>query len=50
MAAPTATEPNGLIALAFVGAAVLALGLLVLGLGLLRRPSAPAADDRATAP
>jgi hypothetical protein len=35
---PTATEPNGLIALAFVGAAALAAGLLVLGVGLLRRP------------
>jgi hypothetical protein len=35
---PTATEPNGLIALAFVAAAVLAAGLLVLGVGLLRRP------------
>jgi hypothetical protein len=31
-----ATEPNGLIALAFIGAAVLVAGLLVLGVGLLR--------------
>jgi hypothetical protein len=48
---PTATEPDGLISLAFVGAAVLAAGLLVLGVGLLRRPvttpsSPPGADPR----
>jgi len=36
---PEATEPNGFIYLAYVGAAVLALGLLVLGIGLLRRQS-----------
>ena len=42
---PTATEPNGLIALAFVGAAILATGLLVLGIGLLRvRP--PQMEER----
>jgi hypothetical protein len=35
---PDATEPNGLIALAYVGAVVLAAGVLVLGVGLLRRP------------
>jgi drug/metabolite transporter superfamily protein YnfA len=34
---PHATEPNGFIYLAYGGAAVLALGLLVLGIGLLRR-------------
>lgn len=33
---PTATAPNDLIYLCFVGGAVLALGLFVLGLGLLR--------------
>ena len=33
---PDATEPNGLIALAYIGAAVLATGVIVLG--LLRRP------------
>jgi hypothetical protein len=33
---PTATEPNGLLALAYPGAAVLALGLLTLGVGLIR--------------
>jgi hypothetical protein len=32
---PTATKPNGLIYLAYVGAACLAAGLLVLGIGLL---------------
>ena len=35
---PDATEPNGLIALAYVGAVVLTTGLLVLGVGLVRRP------------
>jgi hypothetical protein len=35
---PTATEPNVLIYLAFVGAAVLTAGLLTLGVGLLRSP------------
>jgi hypothetical protein len=34
---PDATEPNGLIALAYVGAVVLAGGVIVLGVGLLRR-------------
>jgi hypothetical protein len=37
---PDATEPNGLIALTYVGAAVLAAGVVVLGIGLLRRPRA----------
>lgn len=32
---PTATKPNAQIYLAYVGAAVLAIGLLVLGVGLL---------------
>jgi hypothetical protein len=32
---PTATKPNGLINLAYVGAAGLTIGLLVLGIGLL---------------
>ncbi len=35
---PTAREPNALIYLAFVGAVVLAAGLVTLGIGLLRRP------------
>jgi uncharacterized membrane protein len=34
---PEATEPNAMIYLAFVGAASLALGVLVLGIGLIRR-------------
>jgi hypothetical protein len=37
--APDATAPNGLINLVYVGAIVLALGVLVLGIGLVRRPS-----------
>jgi uncharacterized membrane protein len=36
---PDATEPNGLIALAYVGAAVVAAGVILLGVGLLRRPT-----------
>jgi hypothetical protein len=35
---PDATEPNALIALAYVGAVVVAGGVLVLGVGLLRKP------------
>jgi uncharacterized membrane protein len=35
---PDATEPNRLIALAYAGAAVLAAGVVLLGVGLLRRP------------
>jgi hypothetical protein len=34
---PDATEPNGFISLAYVGAVMLAMGLVVLGVGLLRR-------------
>ncbi len=37
---PTATEPNGLIYLAFVGAVVLAIALVILGIGLLRQTKA----------
>lgn len=33
-----ATEPNGLISLAYVGAALLTAGLLTLGVGLIRHP------------
>jgi len=33
---PDATKPNGLIQIAYVGAAVLALGVMTLGVGLLR--------------
>jgi len=35
---PGATAPNGFIYLAYVGALLLALGVLVLGVGLIRRP------------
>jgi hypothetical protein len=35
---PDATEPNELIALAYVGAVVLAAGVILLGIGLLRTP------------
>lgn len=35
---PDATEPNAMIYLAYVGAVTLAIGLLVLGVGLVRRP------------
>jgi hypothetical protein len=35
---PDATAPNGFIYLAYGGAAVLAIGLVTLGVGLLRRP------------
>jgi hypothetical protein len=35
---PEATAPNGFIALAYVGAIVLASGVLLLGIGLVRRP------------
>jgi hypothetical protein len=41
---PGATEPNALIYLAYAGAVVLAVGLLILGIGLIRkRPEYPAA-------
>lgn len=33
---PEATEPNGFIYLAYIGAVVLTLGLLILGVGLIR--------------
>ena len=35
---PDATEPNAMIYLAYVAGVVLAVGLLVLGIGLVRRP------------
>ena len=41
VASPDATEPNALIYLAYVGAVSLAVGLLVLGIGLVRRPLPP---------
>jgi hypothetical protein len=36
---PDATAPNGLIYLAYVGAVLLGVGVLVLGVGLVRRPA-----------
>jgi high-affinity Fe2+/Pb2+ permease len=36
---PDATSPNELIYLAYVGAVLLAVGVLVLGVGLVRRPA-----------
>jgi hypothetical protein len=38
---PEATEPNALINLAFVAGVVLAVGLLVLGVGLIRGRNDP---------
>jgi hypothetical protein len=38
MLSPDATEPNPMIYLAYVAGVVLAVGLLVLGIGLVRRP------------
>jgi predicted DNA repair protein MutK len=35
---PEATEPNAMIYLAYVGAGSLAFGVLVLGIGLVRKP------------
>jgi len=36
MLSPTASEPNGAVALIYIGAVILALGVLTLGIGLLR--------------
>jgi hypothetical protein len=38
---PEATEPNAMIYLAYVAGVVLAVGLIVLGVGLIRRPLTP---------
>ena len=38
---PDATAPNGLINLAYIGAGLLAIGVLILGVGLVRRPPQP---------
>lgn len=40
---PDATEPNGFIYLAYVGAVSLAAGLILLGIGLIRKPAAKVA-------
>jgi len=36
---PHATTPSGIIFLAYIGAVLLAVGVLVLGVGLVRRPA-----------
>jgi hypothetical protein len=41
---PEATEPNRLIFLAYVGAVVLSVGLVILGIGLIRRHGSRAAQ------
>ena len=38
---PDASQPNALINLAFVGALLLAAGVLTLGVGLIRSPEVP---------
>jgi hypothetical protein len=38
MGPPSATQPNGLIWLVYLGAVSLAVGVVTLGIGLLRRP------------
>jgi hypothetical protein len=43
---PDATAPNGFIFLAYVGAVMLALGLVVLGVGLVRSTRGEAVSDR----
>ena len=40
-----ATEPNGFIYLAYVGAVVLVVGLLILGVGLIRKGTEPVKND-----
>lgn len=46
---PDATAPNGFIYLAYAGALVLTIGLLVLGIGLLRTPRDDGAARRRSA-
>jgi hypothetical protein len=43
---PEATEPNAMIYLAFVGAVSLTLGVLVLGVGLIRKPRPETKETR----
>jgi ABC-type multidrug transport system permease subunit len=38
MGSPTATQPSGFVALIYVGAVILALSVITLGIGLLRTP------------
>jgi high-affinity Fe2+/Pb2+ permease len=42
--APDATKPNGLIYLAYAGAVILVIGLIVLGYGLIKKPENLAGD------
>ena len=46
MLSPDATEPSGVINLAYLGAAILALGLFVLGIGLVRAGGEEEQRDR----
>ena len=43
---PGAERPNGLIGFTYAGALVLAIGVLTLGIGLVRRPSGPEPASR----
>lgn len=47
---PDATAPNGFITLAYIGAVVLAAGILTLGVGLVRRDPRPARGTAASGP
>jgi hypothetical protein len=47
---PDATEPNAMIYLAFVGAVLLASGVLVLGIGLIRKPGNQKTEIRRKSP
>lgn len=46
---PDATEPNALISLSYLGAAVLVVGMVLLGVGLVRRTPAAHHDHRVDA-
>jgi hypothetical protein len=39
MASPGASQPNGFVSLIYLGAVILALGIVALGIGLLRSPA-----------
>jgi len=41
MLSPEANEPNGFIYLAYVGAIFLVIGLITVGIGLIRKPAVP---------
>jgi hypothetical protein len=42
---PNATQPNAVINLAYIGAIVLSVGLVILGVGLIRHPRKARPDD-----